>query len=443
MTGALLIAAPRSGGGKTTVTSALLAAFRRRGVRVAGAKCGPDYIDPAFHAAATGRPSLLLDSWALSPTQNALNLRESTTDADLLVVEAAMGLFDGLEERSGLTDGRRRGAASDLAARSGIPVVLVLDITGQAQSAAAVALGFSCMDANVRLAGVILNRVAGEKHERMARHALERAGIVVFGAFPRESELAIPERHLGLVQATEHPALSALLDRLADTAEHCLDLDALNDAAAPLHFSLGEIPPLLAPPGQKIAIARDEAFMFFYPHLAAAWRNAGAELIPFSPLADEPPPQDCDVCWLTGGYPELHVGRLAACERFLSGLREFAHHRPVHGECGGYMVLGESLTDAEGIAHPMAGLLSHSTSFAKRRLHLGYRRATLEADGVLGCADTVVRGHEYHHSTLVKPGSDLPLARMTDGYGVDLGPAGGRRGHVSGSYFHAIAMESR
>jgi cobyrinic acid a,c-diamide synthase len=196
----------------------------------------------------------------------------------------------------------------------------------------------------------------------------------------------------------------------------------------------------LPPPGNCIALAADAAFTFMYPHVLDGWRRAGAEIVPFSPLADEAPPTGCDCCWLPGGYPELHAGALAAAARFRAGLADFATTRPVHGECGGYMVLGEGLEDASGARHAMAGLLGHATSFAQRRLHLGYREARLLAKCPIGSARARVRGHEFHYATLVSAAVDTPLADLADGQGRPLGPAGGRRGHVTGTFFHAIAQ---
>jgi cobyrinic acid a,c-diamide synthase len=225
-------------------------------------------------------------------------------------------------------------------------------------------------------------------------------------------------------------------------AQSHIDLNAVFISAAPLAQNAGgsNRSPALPPPGQRVALASDQAFSFVYPHLMSAWRGAGAEIIPFSPLADEPPPDRADSCWLPGGYPELHAEKLAAAERFMSGLRHFAKTRPVHGECGGYMVLGQSLEDAAGKAHTMAGLLGHATSFAKRKLHLGYRTARLLGDGVLGTKGTIVRGHEFHYASLTTAGDDESLADMSDGIGKPLGKAGGRREKVSGTFFHAIAV---
>jgi cobyrinic acid a,c-diamide synthase len=431
----LIIAAPHSGAGKTTVTLAVLAALAKRGVKVRAAKAGPDYIDPAFHAVATGAASVNLDSWAMPrPLLDAL-VSQTADGAEIFIIEGVMGLFDGASCASG-----QSGATAELAAHFNLPVALVLDVSRQAQSAAAVVRGFASHDPAVRIAGVILNRTASDKHRAMAADAIAALGIPVLGALPREAALALPERHLGLVQAGEHANLAALTGRLAATAERHLDLDGIMAMAAPLNITTSSnAAPALPPPGQRIALAQDRAFSFVYPHLLAAWRHAGAELLPFSPLADEAPPDNADCCWLPGGYPELHADALAAARRFSSGLRRFAEARPVHGECGGYMVLGESLEDAAGKTHAMTGLLGHSTSFARRKLHLGYRCARLLSDTVLGGKGAILRGHEFHYASLTAAGSDESFAELTDGEDRPLGKAGGRRGRVSGTFFHAIA----
>jgi len=434
----IIIAAPHSGAGKTTVTLAVLGALARRGVAVRAAKAGPDYIDPAFHAAATGAASVNLDSWAMPrPLLDAL-AAQAAGAADIFVIEGVMGLFDGAAGAAG-----QRGATADLAAHFGLPVVLVLDISRQAQSAAAVVRGFASHDPAVQIAGVILNRVASEKHRALVADAIAALGVPVFGAVPREAALALPERHLGLVQAGEHADLAALIARLAAMAERHLDLDAMIASATPLRLGAANaVATALPPPGQRVALAHDQAFSFAYPHLIEAWRRAGAEIIPFSPLADEPPPERADCCWLPGGYPELHGDALAAARRFSGGLRRFAATRPVHGECGGYMVLGESLEDAAGKHHPMAGLLGHTTSFAKRKLHLGYRTARLLSDNVLGPKGAIVRGHEFHYASLTSAGGDESFAELCDSEGRALGKSGGRRGRVTGTFFHVIAAAS-
>jgi cobyrinic acid a,c-diamide synthase len=430
----LIIAAPHSGAGKTTVTLALLAALGRSGIVVRAAKAGPDYIDPGFHAAVTGAPSINLDSWAMPANLLDALAAQSANRADLFIIEGVMGLFDGAPGKRG-----RRGATADLAARFELPVVLVIDVARQAQSAAALVRGFAAHDPAVRIAGVILNRVGSERHRAIVAEAIAALGISVLGAVPRDATLALPERHLGLVQANEQPDLKALLDRLADMAERHFRLDAILAKATPLGVAAATRASSLPPPGQRVALATDQAFSFVYPHLVESWRRAGAEIIPFSPLADEPPPDRADSCWLPGGYPELHTDALAASRRFTDGLRRFAQTRPVHGECGGYMVLGQSIEDAAGRTHPMTGLLGHATSFAKRKLHVGYRSARLLADSALGHGGTVVRGHEFHYATLTSTGSDEPFAEVTDSTGRAPTREGGRRGRVTGTFFHAIA----
>jgi cobyrinic acid a,c-diamide synthase len=430
-----MIAAPRSGSGKTTLTLGLLRALRRAGRSVVGVKSGPDYIDPAFHASASGAPSVNLDSWAMPRDLVETLAGGAAAGRELMLCEASMGLFDGAPGEPG-----RTGASADVAAALGLPVLLMIDVSGQAQSAAAVVKGCMSYDPRIDVVGVVLNRVGSARHRRLAGDAIEALGVKVVGSIPRLEALALPERHLGLVQAGEFLALDQRLDEIADAVAGHVDLAAIEALARPLALTPSAVPAAaIAPPGQRIALARDSAFSFFYPHLMAGWRAAGAELRFFSPLADEPPPGDCDCCWLPGGYPELHAGRLADAARFLDGLRSFARTRPVHGECGGYMALGAALTDASGASHRMAGLLSVETSFAKRKVTLGYRDATLEADCALGPAGARFRGHEFHYATIVAPGDDPPFARVRDAYGSTPERSGSRRGMVTGGFFHAIA----
>jgi cobyrinic acid a,c-diamide synthase len=435
MTRGLMIAAPRSGSGKTTATLGLLRAFKRRGVDVVGLKSGPDYIDPAFHAAASGREGVNLDSWAMAPGLLVALAAQTAGQSTLALCEASMGLFDGVPGEAA-----RTGASADVAAALGMPVLMVIDVSGQAQSAAAIVKGCGSYDERLRVAGVIVNRVASERHRRLVSEAIEAMGVPVVGALPRNDKITLPERHLGLVQAGETEALDMRLEAIADFIEAHVDCDRVLALAHDLNFASSSAPPTaVRPPGQRIALARDAAFSFTYPHLVHGWRAAGAEVVSFSPLADEPPPSDCDVCWLPGGYPELHAGQLAAAARFRERLRGFAETRPVHGECGGYMALGRSLIDATGAAHAMAGLLSVETSFEKRRMTLGYREARVAADCALGNAGALLRGHEFHYATIAEAGDDNPLAFVCDVYGSPEAPAGSRRGQVTGSFFHVIA----
>lgn len=429
MTPGLMISAPASGTGKTTVALGLLAALRARGVAVQPFKSGPDYIDPGFHRAASGRDSFNLDGWAMGPDMLA-GLIAHGAGADLVVAEGSMGLLDGVAA-PGATG---NGASADMAELAGWPVVLVLDVSGQAQSAAASAVGFAALRPGMRLAGVILNRVASPRHEALVREGMARAGIAVLGALPRRADLTLPERHLGLVQAEESDLTRWLDEAGAFISAHC-DIDAL--VAAADARALGAVSSnLMPPPGQRIALARDHAFSFIYPHLIESWRAQGVEIFPFSPLADEAPDPHADTCWLPGGYPELHAGALAAASRFMAGLRAFPG--AVHGECGGYMVLGRALIDKAGIAHEMAGLLGLVTSYERRRMHLGYRLAQLDAPMPGFAAGIRLRGHEFHYSTVIEQ-PDAPLARVQDATGAEVAESGSYRGKVSGSYFHLIA----
>ncbi|WP_267386050.1 cobyrinate a,c-diamide synthase [Sphingomonas sp. GC_Shp_3] len=434
MTPGLLIAAPASGTGKTTVMLGLLRALRNDGVVVQPFKSGPDYIDPAFHRAASGRASFNLDSWAM-PAAMLDGIAAHARDAELVLAEGSMGLFDGVA-RAGATG---NGASADLARHMGWPVVLVIDVSGQAQSAAATALGFARFDQSIDVAGVILNRVASPRHERLARNGMAAAGIRVFGALPRRGDLKLPERHLGLVQAAEHADLDERIEGYSAFVRAHIDIAALRAVAAAGN-SLAAAATTGTPPAQRIALAQDAAFSFTYPHMLDEWRRVGAEILPFSPLADERPAAHADLVWLPGGYPELHAGRLAAARNFHAGLHDHALTRPVHGECGGYMVLGEGLVDADGVRHRMTGLLGLVTSFAQRRMHLGYRRATLNAP--LGALPTgaILTGHEFHYSTIAEQ-PDAELASVVDAEGTEVTESGSYRGAITGTFFHMIAQQ--
>jgi len=416
----LILAAPASGSGKTTLTLGLLAALRARGLEVRGAKSGPDYIDPRFHAAASGRACPNLDAWAMPPAM----IRRLAGGPGTLIVEGAMGLFDAA------ADGR--GATADLARILGLPVILVVDARAMAQSVAPLVAGFARHDPQVDIAGVILNRVGSPRHADLLSRALAPLGLPVLGAVPRAAGLGLPSRHLGLVQAGEHPDLPAFLDAAAALVSAHIDLDRLLDLTRPLPDPGPAV--AMPAPAASIALARDEAFAFAYPHLLADWQAGGTRILPFSPLADEPVPE-ADLVLLPGGYPELHAARLAAGRNFLPGLRHAAAKGvAIHGECGGYMVLGRGLTDAEGKRHEMAGLLELETSFATRRLHLGYRRLASEAGAFPGSW----AGHEFHYASTLHA-SGTPLFRAADAEGTELPPMGLVSGPVSGSFAHLIA----
>ncbi|MDA7947843.1 MAG: cobyrinate a,c-diamide synthase [Hyphomicrobiaceae bacterium] len=425
----LVIAAPASGAGKTLVTLGLLRAFTKRGLAVSSAKVGPDYIDPHFHQAASGRACFNLDGWAMRGSLVSTLAANAVANSELLLVEGVMGLFDGAAGGDGST--------ADMAADLGLPIVLVVDAGAQGQSVAALVKGFAEFQDNCDVGGVVFNRVTSQTHEELLRHAVENIGVPVFGSLRRETDLDLPSRHLGLVQASEHGTLEAFIERAAQLVAEAVDLDALTSIARPLLCS-GDTP-ALPPLGQRIAVARDEAFGFSYPHLLNGWRDQGAEVLPFSPLADEAPNSNADAVYLPGGYPELHAGRLAGNATFLNGLRSAADGGVlIFGECGGFMVLGDYLIDADGKKHAMAGLLPLGTSFAERGLTLGYRK--LEHGDILPWPARL-RGHEFHYSKLHWQGGADPLFAVQDSRNKDLGHIGLRHGRVMGSYAHVIDME--
>ena len=428
----LLVSAPGSGTGKTTVMLGLLRALVEDGLTVQPFKCGPDYIDPAFHRAAAHRPSFNLDTWAMSDTLFG-TIAAKAADADLAIGEGSMGLFDGVA-----TQGAHGfGSSAEVAKRLGWSVVLVLDVGGQAQSAAATALGFHRYDPDLPFAGVILNRVASPRHERLIRRGMAAMGLNVLGVLPREKDLVLPERHLGLIQAVEHPDLETAIAGYAAFLRANVDLEAIKAAASAAPTLTSAALPI-TPPAQRIALAQDAAFSFTYPHLLDGWRAAGAEIVPFSPLADQAPDPAADLVWLPGGYPELHAGPLSAAATFMAGLRAHAETRPVHGECGGYMALGAALIDKAGTRHPMAGLLGLVTSYESRKFHLGYRRADLTAPMPGFAPGQALRGHEFHYSTILDQ-PDAPLAAVTDADGTPVPETGSTKGHVTGTFFHLIA----
>ncbi|WP_305987607.1 cobyrinate a,c-diamide synthase [Roseibium sp. MMSF_3544] len=428
----LLIAAPSSGAGKTTLTLALLRAFRNAGRSVVSAKSGPDYIDPKFHEAASGAPCINLDAWAMSAdTVRSLAVSQSF-DQELLIVEGAMGLFDGAANG--------QGSVADLAKTLNLPVVLVVDCAKQAQSVAALVHGFMSYRSDVNVAGIILNRVGSARHEKMLRAALEPVSVTVLGSLPRSDDLVLPDRHLGLVQAAEHEDLEVFLQAAADRCAQAIDLEALKERATGV--SSAERPSSNLPPplGQHIAVARDIAFAFSYPHLLNHWREQGAELSFFSPLADEAPHRDCDAIYLPGGYPELHAEKLSHAQNFNDGIQQAAASGTlIYGECGGYMTLGRGLIDAQGNRHEMLGLLPLETTFQTRKRHLGYRK--IRPLGGLPWIGSL-SAHEFHYASIVTEGGADRLFAAEDAEDTRLAEMGLREGTVMGSFAHVISCRA-
>jgi cobyrinic acid a,c-diamide synthase len=427
----LVIAGASSGVGKTTVTLGLLEALRRRGLAVQAFKVGPDFIDPAYHALATGRPSYNLDGWMCGREQVMATVGERAVEADLALVEGVMGCFDGID---GLTED---GSTAQIAKWLGAPVVLVLDAGALVRSAAAVVLGFERFDPDLVLAGVIFNRAGGTLHRQWLAEAVTSACKArPLGALPSDPGVALPERHLGLVTAGEGGYSTEIRQRLAGLIEEHVDVDTLVGLA---RSNVARRAPSARSTTMSatIAVARDPAFQFYYPDNLQALEYAGARLIFWSPLADQVLPE-ADGLYIGGGYPELYGRELVANAPMREAVRMFAlSGRPVYAECGGLMYLAESLTDLDGRVWPMAGVLPVSVVMERSRLVIGYRKVELASAGPLGPAGTRARGHEFHCSRL----GDIPatVARL---YSVTDGRSGTPRaeGFVIGgtllSYIH-------
>ena len=428
----VVIAAPMSGSGKTTVVAGLLSALRRRGLKAQSFKIGPDYIDPGYHALASGRPAHNLDTW-LVPKERLANIFESAAkDADISIIEGVMGLFDG--GKNGVS------STAEIAKLLNAPVLLVINGKSMGESAAAVAMGFRQYDPDVNFAGVILNRLGSDNHREMIEEALARLEIPVFGAIRRNDAVTMPERHLGLVPVEENNREREIIDALGRVMDASLDIDkiiALGKSAPPLEIKETESSPYA--PDIKIAIARDEAFSFYYPESLAALKRLGAELVFFSPLNDKVLPK-ADGLILGGGFPEMFAERLFENKAMRDSIRSAANEGlPIYAECGGFMYLMRQMTDLEGNVFKMLGVIPGDVIMNKKLQTVGYVSAEMERDTVLGPKGTVLKGHEFHFSSeCVSPEDEnYPRAftfrktRNPVPY-----PAGYAKGNILGSYLH-------
>ena len=392
----IVVAGTHSGVGKTTVATGIMAAFRRRGLRVQGFKVGPDFIDPTFHHAATGRPSHNLDGWMLSREANLDVFARAIDDADVAIIEGVMGLFDGKSTPS------LSGTTAEMAIWLDAAVILVLDAAAMAGSAAAIVHGFDTLVPEFRLSAVVCNKVASEKHYGYLRDAITaRCRPALIGYLPRDANFSIPERHLGLHLA--HEALTEdRLRQLAEWIESHLDLDRLLELSARPKLALTPLKePAQKPKHVRIGIARDAAFCFYYHDNLELLRTLGAELIDFSPIADRTLPPGLDGIYLGGGYPELHAEALSANESMRAAIVEFAaNDAPVYAECGGFMYLTRAIVDAEGRSWPMGGIFPTSARMQKRLAKLGYIEVeNCEAEGWLAPGECA-RGHEFRYSII-------------------------------------------
>lgn len=441
MTARLVIAAPRSGEGKTTLALGLIRALRERGLRVAACKVGPDYLDTGWHALSAGGAARNLDVWMMGEAGVRVAFEAAERDADIVVIEGVMGLFDGHRTDPDTT------STAGVARLLDAPVLLALDASHSASTLAAVAFGLSRFSESVRVAGAVLNRFRVGRDRVAVERAFARAGVAVLGWVPTDTRAEIASRHLGLTQAEEAASAEGRLEGIAALIAESVDLDAVL-AMAEAGAERRDWPSNGARPGERasagdraagcsdaaspvIAIARDEAFAFYYPDNLEALEGAGARLVEFSPLRDSGLPPDTAGVYLGGGYPELHAASLAANSPMLASVRSAAEGGvPIYAECGGMLYLLESLTDVSGLTHALAAVLPASARMSPTLQRVGYVEAELAADGILGSAGTRVRGHEFRYSACEPSAGDDPA------WVVDGDPRGFVRGSVHASYLH-------
>jgi cobyrinic acid a,c-diamide synthase len=437
---AIIVAAPMSGSGKTTITLGLMECLKRRGLKVAPFKVGPDFIDPGYHRLVTGRASINLDAWMCSTDFVRQTFARYSADADIAVIEGVMGLFDGISGRSD------EGSTAQIARLIGAPVLLVLDAKGLARSAAAMVKGFAEFDPDVRVAGVIFNNVASENHARLLREAVETSlpHVRVLGCIPRDERLLIPSRHLGLMTVEENPLPGEFLDYLVEVVRAFVDLGMFWVAATPTESSSSPAPAKTrrkpARKGVRLGVARDAAFCFVYDNNLRLLAEAGAELVEFSPLADGALPPDLGGVYLPGGYPEIFAEALAANSGMKAALRTAINAGlPVYAECGGFIYLSQGVVgqaETGDILHEFVGIFPATTRMLPRRKALGYREVEIRVDSPIGPKGLVARGHEFHYSEMAElPPTVERLYRVSKGQS-ELGTEGYRYKNCLASYIH-------
>ncbi len=431
-----LIAATRSGSGKTTVTLGLLAALMKRGYSVAPFKVGPDFIDPGHHTRITGHVSRNLDGWMLPRGYNRQNFSKSIGSMDVAVVEGVMGLFDGYDGKS------EAGSSAQMAKWLGLPVILVVDAKSMARSAAALVKGFEGFDPDLTFGGLIFNRLGSDRHFFYLRDAADgHVHMPVLGGLPNAPEIGIPERHLGLVTQEDHPLDPAMIARLADFVERHVAVESLMESLPDIglkeqngfHLKTNE-----AAHRVRIGVARDRAFCFYYPDNFELLRTFGAETVFFSPLTDEHLPEDLDGIYFGGGYPELNAAALAKNDSVRAEIQSCAAAgMPIYGECGGFMYLCREICDLEGRVHPMTGCFPFSVRMFSKLRSLGYREVTLKRDSLLGPIGRTIRGHEFHYSDLIDPAGRVKTAyHVATRLDVEKSREGYVAGRCLGSYIH-------
>jgi cobyrinic acid a,c-diamide synthase len=416
------------------VTLGTLAALIRRGLKVAPFKVGPDFIDPGHHTRVVGTVSKNLDGWMLSKDANLRCFYRDAANADMAVIEGVMGLFDGYDGKT------EAGSTAQMAKWLGLPVVLLVDAASMARSAAAVVMGFEHFDSQLNYAGVIFNNLGSQRHLQYLRDALpDRVKMPCLGGIIRSPDLVMPERHLGLVTSEDQPLTAATIGRMADLVEAGIDLDRLlnnlPDAALPA-FKAPTQPSVEK--RVRIAVARDNAFCFYYAANLELLEKHGAEIVTFSPIRDADLPPNIDGLYLGGGYPELYAENLSRNQALRDRIKTKSRHgMPIYAECGGFMYLCEELHDTHDRRHPMVGCFPLAAKMFPRLKALGYREITLTRDTIIGGAGLTVRGHEFHYSQLTDSSPRIQTAyRISDRAGMDKPPEGYLINRTLGSYTH-------
>src|SRR2546428_5964556 len=437
-----IIAGPASGVGKTTVALSLMAALRRRGLTIQPFKCGPDFIDGGHHARVCGRTSRNLDGWMLSADANREIFCQTAAEAAVCVVEGMMGLFDGVDGKS------EAGSTAEIAKWLRLPVILVVDASSIARSAAALVHGFETFDPALKLAGVIFNRVGGPAHYRMLKDALTTsANAVSLGYLPRDERIHIPERYLGLFTAGENLLPDSLFSLLGELAESNIDLDKLLECAASIPALPKAAPAHDAPRAVvhsvRVGVARDKAFCFYYEDNLDGLREAGAEIVEFSPLEDSSLPAALDALYFGGGYPELFANQLAENSQMLASIKRAAQGGlPIYAECGGLMYLAKEIVTKDGVPFPMVGALPLGVQMTDRLGTFGYTEVSFTSDCLLGLAGRKALGHSFHCSRIIDAGPMEHVYRTRNFMTGCEEPEGWRIGNVLASYIHLHFLSS-
>lgn len=428
-----MLAGVSSGVGKTTITLGLISALKKRGMTVSAFKCGPDYIDTSYHSFVSGSPAINLDLWIMGEDGLKECYKRNTEKSQCNIVEGVMGLFDGVDVTSNF------GSSAHIASIINVPVILVVDCSGMARSVAALVKGYSEFMPELKIAGIIANRVGSKNHSNLLKKALEVEGLPpLLGYMTHDNELTLQERHLGLIPQVEEKFNKSYFENLALKTEDEINIDFLmqsveSDSEFLSQKKKREKTKKLC----RIGIAKDEAFSFYYPENLRALIGAGAELVEFSPLHDRKLPKKLDMLYIGGGFPEVYIEELSENSSMRECIKDFADDgKAIYAECGGLMYLSSKIKMNKGINYSMCEVLPFITIMDNKLRRLGYREIKTMTDSILGKAETVVRGHEFHYSYIEDDSQIVNIYDLTYPERDDLKSIGYQLGNVLASYVH-------